>query len=50
MNREKTFEGGRQFVATVSQALTPTALAESVGEALREVDRSSMLSPPPRWR
>lgn len=38
MNREKTFEGGRQFVATVSQALTPTALAESVGEALREVD------------
>lgn len=35
---EKTFEGGQQFTVTVGQALTPTALAESVGEALREVD------------
>lgn len=38
MSREKSFEGGQQFVATVSQALTPTALAESVGEVLREID------------
>ena len=40
MAREKTFEGGQQFTATVGKALTPTALAETVGEALREVDKT----------
>ena len=39
-NREKTFEGGQQFAATVGRPLTPTALAESVGEALREIGGS----------
>lgn len=35
--REKGFEGGQQFVATVGQALTPGALAETVRECLHEV-------------
>jgi len=35
--REKTFEGGQQFVATVGQALTPGAFAESVREALHDI-------------
>lgn len=35
--REKTFEGGQHFVATVGQPLTPGAFAESVRESLHEV-------------
>lgn len=34
---EKTFEGGRQFSATVGQALTPAALGESVKSALKDI-------------
>ena len=35
--REKTFEGGQQFVATVGQALTSGAFAETVRECLHEI-------------
>lgn len=35
--REKSFEGGQQFTAQLGQALTPSALAETVREVIREV-------------
>ena len=35
--REKSFEGGQQFVATVGQELTPGAFAETIRECLHEI-------------